>query len=227
MAGTHFKGPLTVAGVEVISDAGAITADIQATAGSIGTAELAAGVLSADAAGRAKVATNFFDSATVGDKFEPGVVTANLLAGSIKGSQLGNPQSIGEGLQGTQYLYGFYDFAGQGGLQGAITDLSPDQIGDGYIVKNAYYLVETTCTSATDAATIALSIEGANDLVSAVAISAGGNVWDATGSWVQMIPDNTVGNFISPSTDRSLTMTIGVEDLTAGIISVILEVVSI
>jgi len=41
MAGTHFKGPLTVAGVEVISEDGAITGDIQATAGSIGTAELA------------------------------------------------------------------------------------------------------------------------------------------------------------------------------------------
>ncbi len=42
MAGTHFSGPLTVAGVEVISDAGAIVGDIQATAGSIGTAEIAA-----------------------------------------------------------------------------------------------------------------------------------------------------------------------------------------
>lgn len=39
--GTHFKGPITVGGVEVISAAGAVTADIQATAGSIGTAELA------------------------------------------------------------------------------------------------------------------------------------------------------------------------------------------
>ena len=41
MSGTHIKGPLTVGGVEVISAAGAITADVQATAGSIGSAELA------------------------------------------------------------------------------------------------------------------------------------------------------------------------------------------
>lgn len=41
MAGTHIKGPLVVGGVEVVSTSGAITGDIQATAGSIGTTELA------------------------------------------------------------------------------------------------------------------------------------------------------------------------------------------
>lgn len=41
MAATHLSGPLVVGGVEVVSSTGAITADIQATAGSIGTAELA------------------------------------------------------------------------------------------------------------------------------------------------------------------------------------------
>lgn len=41
MAGTHISGPLTVAGVEVVNSSGAITADIQATAGSISATELA------------------------------------------------------------------------------------------------------------------------------------------------------------------------------------------
>lgn len=45
MSGTHIKGPLTVGGVEVIDEDGAVTADIQATAGSIGSAELADSVL--------------------------------------------------------------------------------------------------------------------------------------------------------------------------------------
>lgn len=40
MSGTHISGPLVVGGVEVITSAGAVTADIQATAGSIGSTEI-------------------------------------------------------------------------------------------------------------------------------------------------------------------------------------------
>lgn len=48
------------------------------------------------------------------------------------------------------------------------------------LVINAYYDVITTFTSVSaDAATIALQIEAAGDLVAAIAISAAGNVWDA------------------------------------------------
>jgi len=45
MSGTHFKGPLTVGGVEVVNAQGAITGDVQATPGSIGSAEIADSVL--------------------------------------------------------------------------------------------------------------------------------------------------------------------------------------
>jgi hypothetical protein len=44
MSGTHFKGPVVVAGVEVISATGQVTADIAATAESIGVAEAAESV---------------------------------------------------------------------------------------------------------------------------------------------------------------------------------------
>lgn len=77
--GTHFSGPLTVAGVEVVNSSGAITADIQATAGSIGTTELADDVLSADAAGRAKIATGFFDTTTASDAFAASSIGPNLI----------------------------------------------------------------------------------------------------------------------------------------------------
>lgn len=49
MSGTHIKGGLTVGGVEVISSAGAITADIQATAGSISRTELSTAAASRSA----------------------------------------------------------------------------------------------------------------------------------------------------------------------------------
>jgi len=41
MAGTHFKGPLYVGGVQVADASGNVTAPITTTAGSIGTAEIA------------------------------------------------------------------------------------------------------------------------------------------------------------------------------------------
>lgn len=66
MAGTHFKGPITVGGVEVISSAGAITADIQATAGSIGTAELANSSISAVKAVATQAVTGTDDGLTTG-----------------------------------------------------------------------------------------------------------------------------------------------------------------
>jgi len=230
MAGTHFSGPLTVAGVEVISDAGAIVGDIQATAGSIGTAELAAGVLSADADGREKMASSFFnDPSTVSDKFDDGSMPGSILQDdSLAGKKMLRAADLpsGPGLVGSTFLYGIYDFATQGGTQGAIV-LTSDQLADGHVVKNAYYQVDATLTSATDAATVAISIEGADDLVSAIAINNNNNPWDQGAGWVQMIPDNAVGNFIDITDNRSLTATVGVEDLTAGTIVFILEVISV
>lgn len=67
MSGTHFKGPLTVGGVEVIDENGAVTADIQATAGSIGTAELAdASITAAKARAAAQTVTATADGLTTG-----------------------------------------------------------------------------------------------------------------------------------------------------------------
>ena len=51
-------------------------------------------------------------------------------------------------------------------------------IPDNAIITNAFYEVNTTFTSAADTATIAIMAEGANDLVSAMAINDGTNVWD-------------------------------------------------
>src|SRR5678809_1100409 len=47
------------------------------------------------------------------------------------------------------------------------------------IIINAWVDVVTTFTSATDAATIALKVEGTGDLTAAIAISDASNVWDA------------------------------------------------
>lgn len=85
----------------------------------------------------------------------------------------------------------------------------------GATVTKAYYKVLTTFTSATDAATIALSLVSANDIVSAVAISVG-TTWDASGL-VATIPTGTLGNELAITTaDTYVVATVAVEALTAG-----------
>lgn len=82
-----------------------------------------------------------------------------------------------------------------------------------YVTK-AYYKVMTTFTSATDAATIAVSITGANDLFTATAISAATD-WDA-GGLLPMVPTGTMGNEVAVTADSYPTFTVAVEALTAG-----------
>ena len=82
-------------------------------------------------------------------------------------------------------------------------------------ITRAYYKVVTTFTSATDAATIALKAVSANDLVSAVAISNGGNPWDA-GDLVATLVTTTLSTAIKTTADVEITATVATEALTAG-----------
>jgi len=83
------------------------------------------------------------------------------------------------------------------------------------LVTGAWYKVLTTFTSATDAATIAISIVAANDVVSAVAISSG-TTWDA-GAAVEGVPKiETTATWLTTTVPVSVTFTVAVEALTAG-----------
>lgn len=108
----------------------------------------------------------------------------------------------------------------------------------GAIVTGGFVDVKTTFTSATDAATIALKVQGANDLVSAMAISDATNVWDAglhgtlTGSYAErtVAGDTAVldaasksASLIKLTAEREVVATVAVEALTAGKLAVFLE----
>ena len=80
------------------------------------------------------------------------------------------------------------------------------------------YDVTTTFTSATDNATIAIHAEGANDIVSAETIGAGGAPWDA--GLHDVIPAYTAATIIKTTADRDVTVTVGGEDLTAGVMEI-------
>lgn len=99
------------------------------------------------------------------------------------------------------------------------------------IITNAWVDVITTFTSATDAGTIALKANAANDLTSALAISDASNIWDAgihgclPGSYAEatVAGDTAIldaarkaSSFIKLTAERELIATVAVEALTAG-----------
>lgn len=88
----------------------------------------------------------------------------------------------------------------------------------GAIVVGGFIQVNTTFTSAgADAGTIAISIEGANDIVSAIAISDGSNPWDAGKHAIIPKANTPESTSITTTTaTRKITATVAVQNLTAG-----------
>ena len=101
---------------------------------------------------------------------------------------------------------------------------------DNAIITRAWVDVITTFTSSNDTATIALKAEGANDLVSAIAINDGTNVWDEgqhgaitnnfalDGSALTQVAMGAAraATLIKTTAERELTATVATQALTAG-----------
>jgi hypothetical protein len=95
-----------------------------------------------------------------------------------------------------------------------------------HMVVNARYSVLVQAAATATTGTLAISVESANDIVSAAAIST--NVWDkiATVTEVVGVPlINTVSTYIMTTTDRVVTFTTGTSPWTAGTIDVWLDIV--
>lgn len=109
------------------------------------------------------------------------------------------------------------------------------------IIINAWVDVVTTFTSAgADAGTIALSVQSANDLTSAIAISDASNVWDAglhgclPGSYAEatVAGDTAVldaarkaASYIKTTAEKEITATVATQALTAGKANIFVEYV--
>ncbi len=107
-----------------------------------------------------------------------------------------------------------FDVDVDGGAVGPV-GLARARVPAGTIIVGGTIDVLETFTSADDSATIAISIEAANDVVSAVAISNGANPWDA--GLKQVVPvmaTNTT--WIKTTKDRDVRITVGTQPLTAG-----------
>lgn len=108
-----------------------------------------------------------------------------------------------------------YDFAVDGGTIGTITPASTIQIPTGSIIMAhlAFYRVLTTCTSATDAAEIAIIVPTDGTVIPAIAISNVANPWDIGGH----APTSISSSLVPVTTAaRDFQVVISVENVTAG-----------
>lgn len=108
-----------------------------------------------------------------------------------------------------------YDFAVDGGAQGAIALTGSPTIPDNAVVWVESYDVLTTLTSAADTATVKLGLATDGDLTTAIAINDGTNPWDAG------VFSRIAGGLATPLTKkttgaRTFVMTVATQDLTAG-----------
>ena len=106
---------------------------------------------------------------------------------------------------------GVYDFAVQGGAKSTIS--LGVTVPKGSVILGGVVDVETTCTSATDKATISIQSEAADDIVKAVAIETG-TPWDKGRQAI--IPDYTAGKCVKLTADAILKSVIATEAVTAG-----------
>lgn len=128
------------------------------------------------------------------------------------------------GLNVRRIAHGIFNPTGVAGDRTTAAHTLGATIPDKSFVSGVWYWVETTCTSSSDAATIAISIEGANDVVTATAISTAGDIWDTSAKPVEGVTKiETTSSWLLTTAARALTATVAIEALTGGKIHVFAE----
>ena len=128
-------------------------------------------------------------------------------------NSLDDSAAFADGLSRVRLATATYDFAVNGGAISAIPLAAT--VPDNAVILDGMVDVVTTCTSdGADAGTMALSVEGANDIVTAIAISDGTNPWDA--GLKAIIPLGTAATAIKTTAARAITATIAGQAFTAG-----------
>lgn len=142
-----------------------------------------------------------------------GAVT--IASGAVENSKVADSDGTGS-LELPKSAAVLYDFSVDGGTAGTITLTGSPTIPDNAVVWVEAYDVITTCTSATDASTIALQLPTDGVLTTAIAISDASNPWDA-GAFI-----GAQGGLASPLPKKTTAARVpsllvaGGEDLTAG-----------
>ncbi len=147
---------------------------------------------------------------------------AGVGAGTI--TEANQVSAVASALQVKRIAKAKYVFGTDGGAVSAITPAANFILPAAAIITNAWHRVTTALTSG-GSATVAFSIEAANDVVTAVAYNDASMA--ATGTKChQGIPvASDVTKFITTTTTRSLVLTVGTAALTAGVIEFYVEYV--
>ena len=208
--------PATGAVILTINEDGSVTfasSNFTIGAGAIGTTELAALAVTV-----AKMAANSIDS----DQYiDASIDTAHFATGAVDAAALGALSvteaklgvSTADALNAYRIARATYDFSVDGGAVSAIslTTTLPDNA----IIVGGFLDVLTTFTSSGDSATIAIHVEGANDIVTAVAISAATD-WDAGLHAIIPKANTPESTGVKTTSAQAITATIAVEAVTAG-----------
>lgn len=133
--------------------------------------------------------------------------------------------SAGPPAKGRVYVArAVYNFAKDGGAISAI--VSPVVIPARAVIIGGFVSVITTCvTAGADAGTMAISVEGANDIVAAIAVSNAANPWDAGRQPIVPKRNTPETTSVKTTVARRVTFTIAVQAFTAGKFVVYLEYV--
>lgn len=123
-----------------------------------------------------------------------------------------------EGTGRLKTIRGEYDFAVDGGAVSTITLRGDNGIPAGSYILGGFIEVDTAVTSG-GAATVAVTVESAGDVLAAAAVS--GAPWSTTGR-KSVIPVFTGATTLKTTVARSVTITVATAALTAGKFRVVL-----
>lgn len=152
-------------------------------------------------------------------------ITANEKFRLARAHNIPGDVDLGEVLDNAKNeLWVDYDVAVDGGAVSTIAlnkvgkhDASvPAKLPDNAIVKNVVIDIITAFTSAGGTGTIAVSSEGAGDLLAAVDA-------DTLSGQVQGIPNDAVANMVKLTAERTVSVVVGTEALTAGKCRIFIE----
>jgi len=113
---------------------------------------------------------------------------------------------------------GRYDFAVDGGATSTIDLTSSAQVPANAVILGGFVEVDTAVTSG-GAATVAVTVESAGDIVAAAAVS--GAPWSSTGR-KSVVPAFTGATVVKTTAARKIQATIATATLTAGAFDVVL-----
>ena len=158
--------------------------------------------------------------------FYPGhfPVEVDFLEGfALDGVSVANVGADGLGL--IRVARATYDFAVHGGATGA-KNLGVT-LPAGALIVGGFVDVITTCTTeGADAGTMAIHVQSANDIVTATAVSAVGDIWDEGQSPIIPKANTPESTAIKLTADRTVTATIATQAFTAGKFTVYLYYVA-